>query len=61
MRDINRIDEFLEELGKIWKEKCPDWRLGQLICNVFGNMDKDPFFPEEKEMIEYFKKFFKGE
>lgn len=25
MRDINRIDPFLERLGKVWK-KVPDWR-----------------------------------
>ena len=30
------------------------------MCNVLGEMsaEKDPFFPEEKEMMDYFKKFF---
>ena len=58
MRKIERIDEFCAELAKIWKEKCPDWRFGQLMVNVLGSMDKDPFFPEEDEMLEYFKKYF---
>lgn len=61
MRDPNRIDPFLKELGEYWK-KVPDWRFGQLIVNVFGTFDRDPFFPEEDEMLEFFNKFFnKGE
>ena len=59
MRDPNRIDPFLQELGELWKEKCPDWRFGQLIVNVFSTMNIDPFFPEEDKMLEHFKTFFK--
>ena len=59
MRKIERIDEFCQELAKIWKEKCPDWRFGQLMVNVLGSIPKDPFFPEEEEMLEYFKNYFK--
>lgn len=33
MRDPNRIDEVLREIGIIW-HKHPDMRLGQLIGNV---------------------------
>lgn len=58
MRDINRIDKFCEELAKIWKENCPDWRFGQFMVNVLGAMPIDPFFPEEDKMIEYIKNFF---
>ena len=32
-RPIERIDPFLEELGRFWK-KHPDWRFGQLMCNL---------------------------
>ena len=61
MRDINRIDNFCNELAKYWK-KVPDWRFGQFIMNIFGTCDKDPFFYEEEEMLELFKNFFeKGE
>lgn len=59
MRDSDRIDIFLQELGKLWKEECPDWRFGQLIVNVFSTMNIDPFFPEEDKMLEHFKNFFK--
>ena len=48
MRDPNRIDPFLEELGKLWKE-YPDFRFGQLLKNVFG--DRDPFYLEEYEFL----------
>lgn len=58
MRNPDRIDIFLQKLGKIWKENCPDWRFGQLMVNVLNSMQKDPFFPEEDEMIEYFENYF---
>ena len=60
MRDINRIDKFLEELGKYWK-KVPDWRFGQLIENVYRISEIDPFFLEEEQSLELFEKYFKGE
>ena len=33
MRDINRIDRILAQLGELWKQ-YPDLRLGQLISNT---------------------------
>ena len=57
MRDINRIDKFCQRLAKVWK-KVPDWRFGQLITNVFGTLENDPFFLEDDEVIETFEKFF---
>lgn len=64
MRDVNRIDPFLQKLGKIWKENCPDWRFGQLIFNVERVMKthgEDIFYKEEDELLDYIKKFFKEE
>lgn len=61
MRDIKRIKKFCNELADLWANNVPDWRFGQLICNVFGQMaaeSRDPFFPEENEMIDYFKNYF---
>lgn len=58
MRDINRIYPFLARLGKVWEEKCPDWRFGQMMVNVLGEMPIDPFFPEEDEMIVYIENYF---
>lgn len=55
MRDPNRIDTFCKRLANRWK-MLPDWRFGQLIMNVFGEMDRDPFFPEDDEMIEMIEK-----
>ena len=48
MRDIRRIDRILEVLGDYWK-LVPDWRLGQLISNVFGN--NDIFYLEDENFI----------
>ena len=61
VRKIQRIEPFMKELTKIWKEKCPDWRFGQLISNVLNSFDIDPFFIEEDEMLERFKKYFNGD
>lgn len=61
-RDINRIDPFMDELGKIWKEKCPNWRFGQLMFNVQRVMqthDEDIFYKEDDELLDYMKEFFK--
>lgn len=59
MRDPNRIDNFLKELGKVWKEKVPDWRFGQIMFNFFSSIDEDPFFWEEDKFLEKLKNFFK--
>lgn len=60
MRNKNRIAPFLKRLEKIWKD-VPDWRFGQLMCNVLNSMGTDPFFIEDEEMIKYFEDYFKGE
>lgn len=59
MRSPDRIDPFLERLGKVWKE-VPDWRFGQLIANVLLCQDEDIFFLEEEETIKIFENYFKG-
>ncbi len=58
MRKKNRIVPFMQELAKIWEENCPDWRFGQLMSNVLNSFDRDPFFIEEDEMLNRFKKYF---
>ena len=58
MRDIKRIKPFMEELTRVW-ETVPDWRFGQFIVNTIGSMPKDPFFPEDEEMISFIKGCFK--
>ena len=61
MRNPDRIYKFCNELANIWAIKCPDWRFGQLVMNVLGEMQaggRDPFFPEEEEMMKFFKKYF---
>lgn len=56
MRNPNRIRPFLEEVERLWN-KVPDWRFGQLICNI--PYSRDPFFLEEDEFLEEMKKLFK--
>ena len=60
MRDPKRIKVFCEKFAEVWENSAPDWRFGQLICNVFGEMamEIDPFFPEDDKMIEYIEGFF---
>jgi len=58
MRDVERIDNFCNKLKEYWKE-VPDWRFGQLIINVLGTCQRDPFFYEEDEMLKIFENYFK--
>ena len=61
MRNKERIDTFAYEFAEIWKRSFPDLRFGQLCMNFFGWLQskkwKDPFFPEEADMIEYFREY----
>lgn len=58
MRDPKRIKVFCDRLAEVWERECPDWRFGQLMCNVLNSMGKDPFFPEDDEMIKFFEDYF---
>lgn len=57
MRSPERIDKFCSKLAEYWKE-VPDWRFGQLVCNVLGTCKRDPFFYEEDEMLKIFEDYF---
>lgn len=58
MRDPKRIRKFCNELATIWETNAPDQRFGQLVLNVLGTAEIDPFFPEDDRMIQFFKDFF---
>lgn len=61
MRDPSRIKPFCDELAAIWEANVPDWRFGQLMMNVLGQIQydgRDPFFPEEDEMLALIRKYF---
>ena len=60
MRNTDRIDTFLQDLGRIWEEHFPDWRFGQLIFN-FVSVYGDPFHLEEDEFLVALKAYVKGE
>jgi len=63
MRDQNRIPEFIKELERIWMQYYPDWRFGQLMINFLNYValehKRDPFFPEESDMLKYLKEYAK--
>ena len=54
MRDKKRIPEILNELGKLWM-KYPDYRLCQLISNMFPT-ETDIFYKEDSDLLERLKK-----
>lgn len=58
MRDVNRIEPFMNELVNIWKEQCPDWRFFQLISNIQYYYGNDLFYIEENKAIEIIKNYF---
>ena len=59
MRNKERINEFCDRLKVVWG-RVPDQRFGQFMMNALGAMQasgRDPFFPEEKEMIEFLDRY----
>lgn len=60
MRNPDRIEPFLCEIGKVWREKFPDWRFGQLMYNFFSVLG-DPFYYEEDEFLVALKAYGKRE
>ncbi len=64
MRGSHRIQKFCDELAYLWSI-VPDWRFGQLLSNVLGDWQgkthKDIFFPEDDEVIQIFRDYFKQE
>lgn len=58
MRDKNRIKPFLNKLEKLWL-KYPDYRFGQIIYLLADEIERDIFFPEEKEWEEAISKLTK--
>ena len=65
IRNPERIDVFTSELNRIWKKYFPDLRFGQFMMNFLGfvqsKKNRDPFFPEESEMLTYLKEFCREE
>ena len=61
LRDINRLDSFYDELKEIHKKSFPDMRYGQFMMNALGFINstkkRDPFFPEEDEMLNLIKEY----
>lgn len=56
MRDVNRIDKILEQIGRVWKQ-YPDLRLGQLLLNVLG--DPMLYYAEDAEIVMALRDFYK--
>lgn len=57
MRNPDRIDEFCDELAKLW-HTVPDWRFSQLIDNVFRWYGRDAFYVEDDDMLRLIKELF---
>lgn len=56
MRNLDRIPEILKELEEFWKQN-PDLRLGQIIANLNYEIMgcNDPFYLEDKDLLELLK------
>ena len=65
MRNADRLDTFYENLKNVHKNAAPDQRFGQFMCNFLGwlayEKKKDPFFPEENEMLGYLEEYVKSD
>ena len=63
MRKTERLDYFYDEKCRLHKKYLPNWRVGQLDSNFYGwlihTQGRDLFFPEEDEMLRWFKTYIK--
>ena len=61
MRNPERINKFCNQLKSIWM-LMPDMRFGQIMFAINNYIEtceeKDPFYIEDKEMMEYIKSTF---
>ena len=58
MRDPNRLQHLYNEICRIHKENCPDWRFGQLIINILSE-NGDIFYVEDDKIIKKIESYFK--
>lgn len=61
-RPLERIPRFLSHLQEFWMTYCPDWRFGQLMCNLdryYRAMHKDCdfFYLEEDQFMEFIDEY----
>ena len=56
IRYPERIDQILEIMGRAWKT-VPDYRLCQLMVNLFGT---DPFYVEDDKVAQTLEMFAEG-
>ena len=60
-RYADRLDGFYDVLRDVHKKHFPERRFGQLMTNflgwVYSEKKRDPFFPEEDEMLMYVKEY----
>ena len=56
MRNPKRIHRMMKELEELWKV-VPNWRFGQLICNIFGTQNIDIFHIEDDKAEEIIKNY----
>ena len=62
MRNPDRIYGYCARLCELWR-RVPDWRFGQLMCNMLGQYSADtggdPFFVEDEWLFKFFEKYMK--
>lgn len=61
MRDVSRIDGFMDSLRELWKAYAPDMRFGQLMIGFDAwherHYRRDVFYLEEDELLMRLKEF----
>lgn len=61
IRDTNRLYNFYNEVTRLHMTYMPDWRVGQFWLNflswIQNEKKRDPFFPEESQMLTYLREF----
>ena len=59
MRDPKRIEDVCNLVRYVWK-MVPDLRFGQLVLNIFSELEakgKNPFYMEDDEMMDFLEEY----
>lgn len=63
MHDPERLEDLYYQMFELHKEKVPDMRIGQLLCNFFSwhmaEYRQDFFYVEDNELLFRFDIFIK--
>ena len=58
MRDPKRCTKLTRHIGELWRDRVPEWRLGQLISNL--DLGNQLFYIDDEDLMIKIEKLLDG-